>query len=41
MKILVVCDYYQYIGGAEQYVLSLTEHLEGLGHKISVVYGSH
>ncbi len=39
MKILVVCDYYQYLGGAEQYVLSLTEHLESLGQKICIVYG--
>jgi len=39
MKILVVCDYYQYLGGAEQYVLSLIEHLESLGQKICIVYG--
>ncbi len=39
MKILQVCDYYQYLGGAEQYVLSLSERLESLGHKICVVYG--
>ncbi len=35
----MVCDYYQYLGGAEQYVLSLSEHLESLGHEICVVYG--
>ncbi len=39
MKILVACDYYQYLGGAEQYILSLMKNLEGLGHKICVVYG--
>ena len=39
MKILQVCDYYQPLGGAEQYLLSVSQALEGSGHQISVLFG--
>jgi len=39
MKILQVCEYYQYLGGTEQYIIDVSKQLESLGHKVAIVYG--
>ena len=39
MKILMLCEYYCPLGGSEHYILSVSEELEKLGHRIAVVYG--
>ncbi len=39
MRILHVCEYNQYIGGTEQYILSLSDYLERCGHYVSIIYG--
>jgi glycosyltransferase involved in cell wall biosynthesis len=39
MNILLVCDYYQPLGGTEQYVQSISEALEEIGHRVVVLYG--
>ena len=39
MKILLLCEYYCRLGGSEHYILSVSEELEKLGHRIAVVYG--
>lgn len=38
MKVLQVCDYYQYLGGTETYIINLSRDLEAQGHAISVMY---
>ncbi|MCQ9205353.1 MAG: glycosyltransferase family 4 protein [Omnitrophica bacterium] len=38
MRILQVCDYYQYLGGTETYIINLSRDLEAQGHSISVMY---
>ena len=39
MKILQICDYYEPLGGTEQYVLNVSNELENLGHRLIIVYG--
>ncbi|MCG2661658.1 MAG: glycosyltransferase family 4 protein, partial [Kiritimatiellae bacterium] len=39
MKILQVCEYYQRLGGTEEYVLNVSSDLEKMGHEISMLYG--
>lgn len=39
MHILIVCDYYQPIGGTEQYIISISQALEESDHRVSVIYG--
>lgn len=39
MRILQICDYYEPLGGTEQYVLNISNALEDLGHEIIIVYG--
>jgi glycosyltransferase involved in cell wall biosynthesis len=39
MRILQICDYYESLGGTEQYVLNLSDALENSGHEIIVMYG--
>ena len=39
MKILMVNEYFAFVGGTEQYLLPLCTELEKMGHCVSVVYG--
>jgi len=38
MKILMVNEYFAFVGGTEQYVLSLCTELEKMGHCVSAIY---
>lgn len=38
MKILQVCDYYQHLGGTEDYLISISKELEKASHKVGIVY---
>ncbi len=40
MRILNVCEYYQHLGGSEQYALSTADELERLGHELGFLYGT-
>lgn len=39
MNILQVCEYYQHLGGTENYIINLSECLEQLGHTVGAMYG--
>jgi glycosyltransferase involved in cell wall biosynthesis len=39
MKILMICDYIQPLGGTEQYLLSISAELEKLGNQVHFFYG--